>query len=187
MGTVPRSSLLFGGSTGPCLFGWSRDPLLRRQDPYNMSWARGYWSGLQLSRHHTALVSFGKHDSKQDICGFWNTQSHWYGVLPLCSSGWGPPELGSRRMAWNTKIILDLFFPNNVRSRDVKGLIIGHHVKTSLQLAGELLPKEEGKGTRMTWVIGTPQSSGMASTAARGRAVSKEGWRCYGQNSSPLY
>uniref|UniRef100_A0A0D3FT65 Uncharacterized protein n=1 Tax=Oryza barthii TaxID=65489 RepID=A0A0D3FT65_9ORYZ len=47
--------------------------------------------------------------------------------------------------------------------------------KTSLQLEGELLSKEEGKGTRMTWLTDTLQPPGMASTAARGRAVSKEG------------
>uniref|UniRef100_A0A0D3F0E8 Uncharacterized protein n=1 Tax=Oryza barthii TaxID=65489 RepID=A0A0D3F0E8_9ORYZ len=120
---------------------------------------------------------------------------HGSGVLPLCDSGWGPPELGCGRIAGTTNIILDLFFfPNNVWSRDVKGLIIGdesrcqdnHRVQTSLQLEGELLPKEEGKGTRMTWVTGTPQPPGMAYTAAQGRAVSKEGWRCYGQNSAPL-
>uniref|UniRef100_A0A0E0P630 Uncharacterized protein n=1 Tax=Oryza rufipogon TaxID=4529 RepID=A0A0E0P630_ORYRU len=66
---------------------------------------------------------------------------HGSGVLPLCASGWGPPELGCGRMAGTTNIILDLFFfPNNVRSPDVKGLIIGdesrcqnnHRVQTSL-------------------------------------------------------
>uniref|UniRef100_A0A0D9ZDC8 Uncharacterized protein n=1 Tax=Oryza glumipatula TaxID=40148 RepID=A0A0D9ZDC8_9ORYZ len=116
--------------------------------------------------------------------------------LSLRSLGWGPPISVDSMLTWNSRVTLDLlfYFQNKIHSRDVKGLIIGdesrcqdnHHVEINLQLAGKLLPKEEGKGTRMTWVIGTPQPSGMASTAARGRAVSKEGWRCYGQNSAPL-
>ena len=169
----------------------------------HMGWFLGRWEGFPLSLQKSlAISSVGP---QQDapipptrhcmISYFFRLRLSNRAALSLRGLGWGPPVPVDSMLQWYSQVTLELFlFPNNVRSRDVKGLIIGdesschviHHVKTSLQLAGELLPKEEGKGTRMTWVIGTPQPSGMASIAARGRAVLKGGWRCYGQNSAPL-